>query len=95
MEVIQDDGIGEIVELNHNNGEEEEEENSDMEEEAEEAEEFYDYEFVEPPPSRLICYICHLPCRDAQLLECCRAYCKSCLDKWHTYNHVAMSNEVH
>ena len=51
MEVIQDDGIGEIVELNHNNGEEEEEEDSDMEEEAKEAEEFYDYEFVEPPPS--------------------------------------------
>ena len=40
----------------------------------------YDYEFVTAPPDRLICKICHNPCRDAHLTSCCGAhYCKSCL----------------
>ena len=40
----------------------------------------YDYEFVTAPPDRLICKICHNPCRDAHLTSCCGAhYCRSCL----------------
>ena len=38
----------------------------------------YHYEFVEPPPERLLCRICHLPCRDAQSSED-RVYCKQCI----------------
>ena len=87
MMLIQGNGIEEIVALIDDS-----EEDSTRDEEAEEAEDSYNYEFVEPPPNRLICYICYFPCREAQLLECCsRAYCKSCLDKWEkslTDNHV-------
>ena len=35
----------------------------------------YDYYFVESPPERLLCKICQLPCRQAQVNEdlvCCR-----------------------
>ena len=38
----------------------------------------YDYKFVEPPPERLLCRICHLPCRDAQSSED-HVYCKQCI----------------
>ena len=37
----------------------------------------YDYDFVEPPPERLLCNICQLPCREAQSSEG-RVYCKRC-----------------
>ena len=41
----------------------------------------YDYEFVIIPSDRLICKICHLPCRDPYLSVCCgHVFCKSCLD---------------
>lgn len=37
----------------------------------------YDYDFVQNPPQRLICAICHLPCRDPQLSTCCGTnFCK-------------------
>ncbi|XP_065903737.1 TNF receptor-associated factor 4-like [Dysidea avara] len=37
----------------------------------------YDYDFVKPPPDRLICKICQLPCRQAQKSECCgHVFCK-------------------
>ena len=41
----------------------------------------YDYEFVEPPPERLLCRICHLPCRNAQSNEADHIYCKRCITK--------------
>ena len=42
----------------------------------------YDYSFINPPPDRLICKICHFPCYEAQLTECCgHVYCQSCGDK--------------
>ncbi|XP_065916965.1 TNF receptor-associated factor 4-like [Dysidea avara] len=41
----------------------------------------YDYKFVNTPPDRLICKICHLPSRQAFLTTCCgHIFCKSCLD---------------
>ncbi|XP_065901667.1 uncharacterized protein [Dysidea avara] len=41
----------------------------------------YDYEFVNTPPDRLVCNICHLPSRDPYLTTCCgHVFCKSCLD---------------
>ena len=42
----------------------------------------YDNEFVTTPPDRLICKICHNPCRDAHLTSCCGAhFCRSCLQQ--------------
>ena len=42
----------------------------------------YDYEFVNTPPERLVCKICHIPCRDAHLTGCCGAhFCRSCLQQ--------------
>ena len=42
----------------------------------------YDYIYANPPPDRLICKICHLPCREAQLSECCgHVFCKRDLEK--------------
>ena len=42
----------------------------------------YDYEFVDTPPDRVICVICHLPSREPHMTECCgHVFCKSCLDK--------------
>ena len=41
----------------------------------------YDYEFVDTPPDRVICKICHLPSKDPHLSVCCgHLFCKSCLD---------------
>ena len=40
----------------------------------------YNYYCVEPPPERLLCKICQLPCRQAQLSED-RVYCKPCVPK--------------
>ena len=45
----------------------------------------YEYKFVNPVPDRCICYICHLPSRDAYMTgRCCegQTICKSCLDQW-------------
>ena len=45
----------------------------------------YEYTFVEPPPNRCICNICHYPSRDPYMTgRCCRGQtiCKSCLDNW-------------
>ena len=45
----------------------------------------YEYQFVNPPPDRCICNICHLPSRDAYMTgQCCegQTICKSCLDQW-------------
>ena len=39
----------------------------------------YDYHFVEPPPERLLCRFCHLPCRDAQSSEADHVFCKRCI----------------
>ena len=42
----------------------------------------YDYNFVDPPPDRLVCKICQFPCSKAQLSECCgHVYCLPCLAK--------------
>ena len=42
----------------------------------------YDYDFVTTPPDRLICKICHNPCREAHLTSCCGAhFCRSCLQQ--------------
>ena len=38
----------------------------------------YNYDFVEPPPERLLCKICQLPCRKAQSNED-HVYCKRCI----------------
>ena len=45
----------------------------------------YEYKFVNPPPDRCICNICHLPSRDAYMTgQCCegQTICKSCLHQW-------------
>ena len=45
----------------------------------------YEYKFVNPPPDRCICNICHLPSRDTYMTgQCCegQTICKSCLDQW-------------
>ena len=45
----------------------------------------YEYKFVNPPPDRCICNICHLPSRDVYMTgQCCegQTICKSCLDQW-------------
>ena len=41
----------------------------------------YDFNFIETPPDRLVCKICHLPSRNPYLSVCCGyLFCKSCLD---------------
>ncbi|XP_065901944.1 TNF receptor-associated factor 4-like [Dysidea avara] len=41
----------------------------------------YDYSFVDTPPDRLVCTICHFPSRNPYLTTCCgHVFCKSCLD---------------
>ncbi|XP_065885284.1 TNF receptor-associated factor 4-like [Dysidea avara] len=41
----------------------------------------YDYQFIDTPPDRVICNICHLPSRDPYLTTCCgHVLCNSCLD---------------
>ena len=47
----------------------------------------YEYKFMNPPPDRCICNICHLPSRDIDAYmtgQCCegQTICKSCLDQW-------------
>ena len=45
----------------------------------------YEYSFVNDPPDRCICKICHLPSRDAYMTgPCCQGLtiCKSCLTNW-------------
>ena len=42
----------------------------------------YDCDFVTPIPDRLVCNICHLPCREPQQThECGHLFCKSCIKK--------------
>ena len=42
----------------------------------------YDYAFVDAPPDKIICKICHHPSREPDITDCCGAiYCKSCLEK--------------
>ena len=42
----------------------------------------YRYSFVDKLEDRLLCKICHLPCRDPYLSVCCgHLFCKSCLDQ--------------
>ena len=42
----------------------------------------YNYSFVTPPPDRLVYKICHFPCYETQLTECCEhVYCQSCVEK--------------
>ena len=42
----------------------------------------YDYDFVDDPPDRLLCNICHLPCRDPQRsVYCSHVFCKSELEE--------------
>ena len=42
----------------------------------------YEYYFVETPPDRLVCKMCHLPSRNPYLSVCCgHLFCKSCLDR--------------
>ena len=42
----------------------------------------YDYEFVTTLPDRLVCKICHNPCRNAHLTGCCGAhFCRSCVQQ--------------
>ena len=41
----------------------------------------YDYKFVDSPPDRLICKICHLTSLDPYLSVCCgHTFCSSCLE---------------
>ena len=54
----------------------------------------YDYEFVEPPPERLLCTICRLPCREAQLNED-QVYCKRCITKIKPYTSVSQVINVY
>ena len=43
---------------------------------------FLEYSFVNDPPDRVICKICHNPCRNAHLTGCCGAhFCYSCLQQ--------------
>lgn len=44
----------------------------------------YDYDFLDnPPPDRLTCPICHLPCRDPQLSLCCgHNFCKTDIESF-------------
>ena len=52
----------------------------------------YDYNYVEPPPDRLMCKICQLPCREAQKSECCgHVFCKRDLEKMKTATAVSYS----
>jgi len=47
----------------------------------------YDYDFVDalPTTDRLVCKICYLPCRDAQLTECCgHVFCKFCIMRFNS-----------
>ena len=40
-----------------------------------------EYDFVQPPPDRLLCQICKCPSRNPYMSLCCgHAFCKSCLD---------------
>ena len=42
----------------------------------------YRYSFVDKLEDRLLCKICHLPCRDPYLSVCCgHLFCKCCLDQ--------------
>ena len=42
----------------------------------------YDYDFLEPPPDRVTCKICHLPCFEAEKSRCCgHVFCKEDLEK--------------
>ena len=55
-------------------------------------EETYSYDFVEPPPDRLVCKICHLPCREAQMSECCgHVFCKTDLQAMKTSTNLSYS----
>ena len=52
----------------------------------------YDYQFVDTPPDRLICVICHLPSREPHMSECCgHVFCKSCLDRAKATQYTACS----
>ena len=40
----------------------------------------YNFEFLCTPPDWVVCLICHLPCRDPHITECCgHVMCKLCL----------------
>ncbi|XP_065901180.1 TNF receptor-associated factor 4-like [Dysidea avara] len=57
----------------------------------------YGYRFVNTPPDRVVCVICHLPSRDCRLSECCgHVFCKSCLDETKAlgYSACPMCKEV-
>ena len=42
----------------------------------------YDYNFVNPPPDRLVCKICQFPCFKTQLTDCCgHVHCQLCIEK--------------
>ena len=42
----------------------------------------YEYDFAGVPPDRVLCKICHNPCRDAYLTGCCGTnFCYSCLQQ--------------
>ena len=43
----------------------------------------YDHEFVDPPPSDLLCLICLCVARNPQQVNCCgKVLCKVCLDEY-------------
>ena len=57
----------------------------------------YEYTFIEPPPHRYICNICHHPSREPCMTgECCQGQtiCKSCLDQWQMKNSKATACPV-
>ena len=57
----------------------------------------YGYRFVNTPPDRVLCVICHLPSRNCKLSECCgHVFCKSCLDETRAlgYSACPMCKEV-
>ena len=46
----------------------------------------YKYSFIDTPPNRLVCNICHFPSKNPYLTTCCgHVFCKSCLDDYKKY----------
>ena len=52
----------------------------------------YNYNFVEPPPERLLCKICQFPCREARSNED-NVYCKGCVSRIKIKSSDSVSNK--
>ena len=50
----------------------------------------YDCRLVDAPPDRLVCGICHLPCRETRLTSCCgHSFCESCFGQLRSSSNVS------